>query len=111
MSESGCRDGLCTIFVGGSTAAITTIEFEPGLKLDLPRTLEKIAPRGEVYEHDRTWGDGNGFSHVRAALLGSSVTVPFAGGKLLLGRWQQPVLVECDNRPRRREVHFTVIGQ
>jgi len=109
--ESGCREGICTIFVGGSTAAVTTIEFEPGLKHDFPRALAKIAPPDAEYEHNATWGDGNGFSHIQASLLGPSITVPFADGKLLLGQWQQPVLVECDNRGRARDVHFTVIGQ
>ena len=110
VTQSGCQEGICLIFVGGSTAAVTTIEFEPGLKVDFPRALEKFASSTEAYEHNRTWGDGNGFSHVQASLLGPSITVPFQGGKLLLGRWQQPVLVECDNRARQRDVHFTVMG-
>lgn len=97
--------------MGGSTAAVTTIEFEPGLQVDFPRALERFASSAEAYEHNRTWGDGNGFSHVQASLLGPSITVPFHEGKLLFGRWQQPVLVECDNRSRQRDVHFTVIGR
>lgn len=111
VSESGISNGICTIFTVGSTSAITTIEFEPGLKADLPRILNQIAPRGEPYEHDKTWGDGNGFSHIRASLIGPSVTVPVADSQLALGQWQQPVLVECDNRPRQRTILITVVGE
>jgi len=111
VAASKIHDGLCTLFVAGSTAAITTIEFEPGLKADLPRILNRIAPRGEPYEHDKTWGDGNGFSHIRASLIGPSLSIPVADGRPLLGTWQQPVLVECDNRPRQRTVIITVVGE
>ena len=111
VSDSRVRDGICTIFAVGSTSAITTIEFEPGLKVDLPRILNQIAPRGDEYEHDKTWGDGNGFSHIRASLIGPSITVPVADGHLMLGQWQQPVLIECDNRPRQRTILITVLGE
>jgi len=103
------------VFVAGSTAAVTTMEFEPGLVRDLPEILERIAPRRGPYEHQKTWNDGNGHSHVKAALVGPSLTVPFSGGALALGRWQQVVLVEFDIRPRERTLvlrslessHFT----
>ena len=104
LRESGLQNGTATIFVSGSTAAVTTIEFEPGLLEDLPALFEKIAPMKMRYAHDDTWGDGNGFAHVRAALVGPSLVVPFARGELLLGTWQQIVLVDFDNRPRRREI-------
>ena len=111
LKRSGLADGLLTIFVPGSTAAVTTIEFEPGLRRDLPEALEKIAPANARYFHDDTWGDGNGSAHVRAALLGPSLTVPFRAGRLLLGTWQQVVLVDCDNRPRQREVVLQIMGE
>jgi secondary thiamine-phosphate synthase enzyme len=111
IQESGVRSGLCHVFVEGSTAAITTIEYEPGLKKDLPRILERIAPRHENYEHNKTWGDENGYAHVRAALLGPGIVIPVSDGNPVLGQWQQPVLVECDNRARDRTIHFTVMGE
>jgi secondary thiamine-phosphate synthase enzyme len=103
-------DGQMTIFVPGSTAAVTTIEFEPGAVRDLDRALEKIAPHQGSYEHDLRWDDGNGFSHLRAALLGPSLTVPVVGGSPTLGTWQQVVLVECDLAPRSRRVVFSFVG-
>jgi secondary thiamine-phosphate synthase enzyme len=104
------KEGQVTVFVPGSTASITTIEFEPGLKQDFPNAMEKLAPRGAEYEHDNTWHDGNGHSHVRASMVGPSVTIPFHKGRLMLGTWQQIVLVDWDNRARRREVIFQFIG-
>ena len=103
--------GLATIFVVGSTAAITTIEFEPGAVADLNRLFEEIAPRQSEYRHHLRWGDDNGSSHVRAALLGPSLTVPFANAALLLGTWQQIMLLECDTRPRKREIVIQIVGE
>ena len=111
VAKSGCAGGLVTVFVVGSTAAVTTIEYEPGAVADLNRLLETIAPRDEDYRHHLRWGDDNGSSHVRAALLGPSLTVPFADAKLLLGTWQQILLLELDTRPRRREIVIHIIGE
>jgi len=97
-------DGALLLFVPGSTAALTTIEYESGAVADLRAALERLAPRDMVYAHDRRWEDGNGYSHVRAALLGPSLTIPIQGGKLLLGTWQQIVVCDFDNRPRTREI-------
>ncbi len=110
LARSGLRHGTVTIFVPGSTAAVTTIEFEPGLLQDLPEALERVAPMGSRYHHDATWHDGNGYAHVRAALVGASLTVPFAEGKLLLGTWQQIVLIDFDNRSRQREIVVQLMG-
>lgn len=103
-------DGQLTVFVPGSTAVITTIEFEPGAVQDLVEALEKIAPSDRPYHHDRRWGDGNGFSHLRAALVGPSLTVPVAAGRCITGTWQQIVLVECDLAPRRRRIVLSFVG-
>jgi secondary thiamine-phosphate synthase enzyme len=103
-------DGQLTVFVPGSTAVVTTIEFEPGAVRDLVEALERLAPSDRSYHHDLRWGDGNGFSHLRAALLGPSLTVPVADGRCLIGTWQQIVLVECDLAPRRRRVVFSFVG-
>jgi secondary thiamine-phosphate synthase enzyme len=103
-------DGQLTIFVPGSTAAVTTIEYEPGALKDLDEALERIAPSDRSYHHDLRWGDGNGFSHLRAALLGPSLVVPVAAGRCVLGTWQQVVVVECDLRPRRRRVVLSFVG-
>ncbi len=111
VADAGSAAGLATIFVVGSTAAVTTIEFEPGAVADLNRLLEEIAPRGDEYRHHLRWGDDNGSSHVRAALLGPSLTIPFADRKLLLGTWQQIMLLELDTRPRKREVVIQVLGE
>lgn len=109
VRESGMTSGLATVFVGGSTAAVTTIEYEPGVLEDLARALNVIAPREITYAHDRAWGDGNGRSHVRAALVGPSLSVPFRDGRLLLGTWQQVVLLELDIRAARsRRVTVTL---
>jgi secondary thiamine-phosphate synthase enzyme len=105
------QDGIVTVFVSGSTAAVTTIEYEPGLKKDFPKMLARIAPRQIEYEHDDTWHDGNGHSHVRASLIGPSLTVPFKNKSLMLGTWQQIVLPEMDTRPRNRKVVLQMIGE
>jgi len=110
LQASSLKSGLATIAVIGSTAGITTIEFEPGAVQDLNRVWEQLAPRHGDYEHHRRWGDDNGSSHVRAAMLGPSVSIPFEGGRLLVGTWQQVVLVEFDTRARRREVVVQLIG-
>ncbi len=103
-------DGQLTVFVPGSTAAITTIEFEPGALQDLEEALERFAPSDVEYHHGRRWGDGNGFSHLRAAVLGPSVTIPVTNGRSLLGTWQQVVLVECDVRDRARSIVMSFVG-
>jgi secondary thiamine-phosphate synthase enzyme len=100
-----------TVFISGSTAGITTFEYEPGLVRDLKEFYDKIAPPSVHYHHDETWGDANGFSHVRATLTGPSLVIPFEKGKLLLGTWQQIVLMEFDNRPRSREVVVQLMGE
>ncbi len=111
LGESELKNGSLTVFVSGSTAGITSIEYEPGLLKDLPEAFEKIAPTGVTYHHDAAWGDGNGYAHVRAAMLGSSFTVPFDNGKLLLGTWQQIVVIDFDNRPRKRNVVVQMMGE
>ena len=108
---SAVTQGLATVFVVGSTAAVTTIEFEPGAIADLNGLLERLAPRGAEYQHHLRWGDDNGSSHVRAALLGPSVTVPIVDGVLALGTWQQIMLLECDTRGRDREVVVQIVGE
>ena len=111
VSASGASAGVAVIFVVGSTAAITTIEFEPGAIADLNALLERLAPRGAEYRHHLRWGDDNGSSHVRAALIGPSISVPIADGTLVLGTWQQIMLLECDTQPRQREVVIQVVGE
>jgi secondary thiamine-phosphate synthase enzyme len=111
VTESGAREGTVTAFVVGSTASITTIEFESGAVEDLNRMFESLAPRHAEYRHHLRWGDDNGSSHVRAALLGPSVVVPFQNAQLLLGTWQQLVLVEFDTRPRERELVIQIAGE
>jgi secondary thiamine-phosphate synthase enzyme len=110
VSQSGIDSGVVTIFVAGSTAGVTTIEFEPGLISDLEGMWQRIAPKEVPYDHDRRWGDGNGYAHVRASLLGASLVVPVSSKKLTLGTWQQIVLVDFDNRPRSREVNLQIMG-
>jgi len=110
QETSGVMQGLVTVFCQGSTGTVTTIEFEPGVIQDLKRALEKIVPSGVPYEHDKAWGDGNGFSHVRAALMKPSLSVPVVEGKMSLGIWQQIVFIDFDNRPRERRVVVQVIG-
>lgn len=111
LSDSGILSGIVTIFVPGSTAGVTTIEYEEGAVRDFQGAIERIAPKGIHYYHDARWGDGNGFSHIRASLLGPSLTVPFSSSRLLLGTWQQIVLVDFDNRPRTRRVVIQVLGE
>lgn len=111
LESSGMEEGLLTVFVPGSTAAVTTIEFESGLVSDLQRAFDGVAPENIPYAHNARWGDGNGHSHVRAALLGPSLSIPFSRGRLILGTWQQIVLVDFDNRARRREVVVQVMGE
>ncbi len=111
LAASRLKDGLVNIFIPGSTAGLTTIEFEPGLVEDFSRLMEKIAPDNIPYNHDKRWGDGNGFSHVRASLIGPSLTVPFSGGQLNLGTWQQIVFVDFDNGPRTRTILFQFLGE
>jgi secondary thiamine-phosphate synthase enzyme len=110
LGSISATTGQVTVFVPGSTAAVTTIEYEPGALRDLDEALENIAPSDRSYHHDLRWGDGNGFSHLRAALMGPSMTVPVAGGRCILGTWQQIVLVECDLHPRRRRVVLSYVG-
>ncbi len=103
-------EGIVSLFIVGSTAALTTLEFEPGLvKHDMPRVLQRLIPDDDRYEHEATWNDDNGHSHVRAALIGPSLTVPFAEGKLLTGEYQQIVLIDFDTRPRRRTIIGTIL--
>ena len=111
VAESTLRSGIATVFVVGSTAGVTTIEFEPGAIADLNAVFEDLAPRTGDYQHHLRWGDDNGSSHVRAALLGPSLTVPFTAGTLALGRWQQIMLLEFDTRPRTREMVIQLIGE
>ncbi len=109
VQESGVQEGIVLIFVPGSTAGITTIEYEPGVIEDLKNVFEKIAPKNGDYKHEEAWHDGNGFSHVRAAILGPSLTLPIENGKMLLGSWQQIVLVDFDNKPRKRQIIIKVV--
>ena len=110
LKRSNIGNGLVTVFCPGSTGALTTIEYESGVLTDLKQALEKMAPSNIPYEHDRRWGDGNGFSHVRAALMKPSLTVPLIEGRLTLGTWQQIVFIDFDNRSRQRDVLVQVIG-
>lgn len=110
VQESGVTDGQVLVFVPGSTAALTTIEFEGGVIEDLKEAVSRMAPEGIFYRHDARWGDGNGYAHVRAALLGPSLTVPVVGGAMVLGTWQQIILLDFDNRPRKRHVLVQVSG-
>jgi secondary thiamine-phosphate synthase enzyme len=109
--ESGLKSGVATVFVPGSTAAVTTMEFEPGLVKDFTEMLERVAPKHREYEHQKAWGDDNGHSHVKAALVGPSLSVPFMKGGLALGTWQQVVFVELDIRARRRRVVLQIVGE
>jgi secondary thiamine-phosphate synthase enzyme len=110
LSESCVKEGFIIVFAAGSTAGVTTLEFEPGLVSDLKKASERWAPSGIRYAHDERWRDGNGFSHIRSALVGTSFTVPVHNGGLLLGTWQQIVLVDFDNRARTRKVIIQVVG-
>ncbi|MCQ9208310.1 MAG: secondary thiamine-phosphate synthase enzyme YjbQ [Omnitrophica bacterium] len=111
IADSKVKDGIATVFVSGSTGGLTTIEYEPGLIKDLERGFEIIAPREGEYQHNLRWHDGNGFSHVRAAMLGPSLTVPFTSKRLTLGTWQQIVFIDFDNRARSRELVVQIMGE
>jgi secondary thiamine-phosphate synthase enzyme len=111
LLESGVVNGIATVFVVGSTAAITTIEYESGLKQDMATLLERLIPRDAPYAHEARWHDDNGHSHLRASLLGPSLTIPIVGGRMTLGAWQQIVLLDFDTRPRTRTVHVQIIGE
>lgn len=110
VTESEVTEGQVLIFIPGSTAAITTIEYESGVVQDLKEAIERLAPQGIFYRHDARWDDGNGYAHVRAALLGPSMTVPLVNGRLVLGTWQQIVLIDFDNRPRDRKILVHISG-
>jgi len=111
VSKSKIKDGIVCVFVTGSTGAITTIEYEPGLQHDLPEALEKIAPKNIYYKHHETWHDDNGHSHIRASIMGPSMTLPIKNGKLLHGTWQQIVFVELDTSPRNRNIIVQIVGE
>ena len=110
VDRSGIQNGLVTVFCPGSTGAVTSIEYESGVLSDLQKAIERLAPSNIPYEHDRRWGDGNGFSHVRAALMKPSLTIPLIQGRLTLGTWQQIVFIDFDNRRRHREILVHVLG-
>jgi secondary thiamine-phosphate synthase enzyme len=110
VTRSKLRNGIVTVFIPGSTGAITTIEYESGLLIDLPNILERVAPKKLVYEHEKRWHDGNGHSHVRASIIGPSITVPFINGRLTLGTWQQIIFIEFDVRSRNRNIVLQIIG-
>lgn len=111
VAKSGMKDGTATVFCPSSTSAVTTIEYEDGALSDLKRLFDEIVPVDREYAHDARWHDGNGHSHVRAALLGPSLTVPFVNGRLTLGTWQQVIYMDFDNRPRRRELVLQLVGE
>jgi secondary thiamine-phosphate synthase enzyme len=110
IRESTVTSGIATVFVPGSTGALTTIEYEPGLLKDMPELFEKLIPSNRRYHHDDTWGDGNGHAHLRSALFGTSFAVPFSNRQLMLGTWQQIVFLDFDNRPRKRELVVQIVG-
>ena len=110
LADAGVKDGIVTVSCVGSTGAVTTCEFEPGLVEDIPEILDKLIPAGS-YHHDRTWGDGNGHSHLRASLIGPSVTLPFCKGELVVGTWQQIIFIDFDNRGRQRKIAVQVMGE
>ena len=111
LEKTSLKTGVVTVFVTGATAAVTTIEYEDGLMADLGDALQRIAPVEIDYDHNERWHDGNGHSHIRASLLGPSLTVPFCEGRLMLGTWQQIVFLELDNRPRKRKVVVQIMGE
>lgn len=111
VADSGVSRGMVNVFITGSTAGLTTIEYESGLVHDLKEAMERIAPRKGNYAHDSRWGDGNGYAHIRASLMGPSLSVPLDGGRMMLGTWQQIVLVDFDNRRRDRTLAVTVLGE
>jgi secondary thiamine-phosphate synthase enzyme len=111
VNETKLTNGVVTVFVSGSTGAMTTMEYEPGLVKDFPEMLERVAQKNHIYEHQKTWNDNNGHSHVKASLVGPSLAVPFVGGKLTLGTWQQVVFVELDIRPWTRKIVLQIVGE
>jgi secondary thiamine-phosphate synthase enzyme len=111
VQKSKIKNGTVTIFVMGSTAGVTTIEYEPGLVSDFKNLWDRIVPKNIRYQHDLRWGDGNGFSHVSASMLGPSLTVPIVNGKTQLGTWQQIIIVDFDNRSRSRDISFQIVGE
>jgi secondary thiamine-phosphate synthase enzyme len=111
VERSGIRMGIVTVFATGSTASVSTMEFEPALVEDVKEQLERLVPGSLKSRHSETWGDDNGFSHIRATLMGPGITVPVTGGKPVLGTWQQIVLIDHDNRPRKRDVFVQVMGE
>jgi secondary thiamine-phosphate synthase enzyme len=111
VNKSGMDTGICTVFCVGSTGSITTIEYEDGLLKDFPEAMERVAPKDAIYEHHLRWRDGNGHSHVRASILGPSLTVPFVNRKLTLGTWQQITFVDFDARPRSRSLEVVILGE
>lgn len=111
VQDSGLNSGVAVLFVPGATGALTTIEHEPGLVQDLGEALERLVPQDIEYAHNKRWHDGNGHSHIRASLLGPSLTVPFLDSRLMLGTWQQIVFLEMDNRPRRRKIIVQIMGE
>lgn len=111
IAKSKINSGIACVFVPGSTGGITTIEYEPGLLRDLPEVFEKIIPSDRTYHHDATWGDGNGFSHLRSAIIKTSLAIPFVNKKLTLGTWQQIIFLDFDNRSRNRKLIVQVVGE
>ena len=111
IEESGISNGTVTLFISGSTAGVTTIEYEPNLLSDFENMWDRVIPQNIPYEHNKTWGDGNGHSHVRASLLGASLTIPFVNKRLTLGTWQQIVFIDFDNRPRSRKIVLQIMGE
>ncbi len=111
LTDSDFNEGSILVFVPGSTAGITTIEYEPGLLRDYPEFMEKLVPSGKSYNHDEAWHDGNGYAHIRASLQGASLTIPFIGGELLLGTWQQIIFVDFDNKARNRKIIVQITGK
>jgi len=111
VNKSKIKNGIACIFIPGSTGAITTIEYEPGLKKDLPKILQKLVPKNEHYDHHETWHDDNGHSHIRASLIGPSITIPIKEGKLVHGTWQQIVFIELDTSQRERSIIIQIVGE
>jgi len=111
VEKSGINSGIVTLFIVGSTAGITTIEYEPNLLSDFKNMWDRVIPQNIPYEHNKTWGDGNGHSHMRASTLGASLIIPFVNKKLTLGTWQQIVFVDFDNRPRSRKIAIQILGE
>ena len=111
VSKSKLKEGICLVFVPGSTGTLSTIEYENGLKHDFPKILDKIVPKNQEYKHHLTWGDDNGRSHCKATLMGSSVTIPFQKNKIIHGTWQQIVFIELDTNPRQRNIIVQIVGE